>query len=1158
MSALPWLGLDENVILRAGAGTGKTHALVSMAMGLLAGLRRGQRLEAHQLWLLTFGEQAAGELRVRLRERITALADGGSPEVLEPDLVAAAQALNARLPSRDGWRALLEQVGAVNATTLHGAGAALLREHGGPALGGFEVLDAEAADKLLSTAAQEAILNVGLGGQAEALLADLGYRGSRFQPGVVESLREIRKKLAEDGSELPPDPPTVLPDLEEWGQRVRPALAEAGVKHTLPEALRLERLLDAAQGQVTPGLLDSIWGDIDAANEALGLKRKHRAKEASDALDEVSALLGRGRAIGHSESFRALLGDVEARYRAAKRRRNALDFSDLCNLSRDLLRDNLAARRAAKARVGALLLDETQDTSRVQYELCLLLCEARSTEARVDPLARLGEQLRLERGVLCAVGDRKQSIYEFRGANVAVFEELAAVVTRDAGRTELLNISRRSHAALVGFVNRFFERAMLDGGPGAPGFSPDDTLVEKRAASGLPPAVLLALEPIPKENADAARHREARAVAHRAAGLLRNPPAELRAAMGRDLLPGDVALLFRASTHMDLFRAALAEAGLPSVLIGGDGFWDRSEVLDAVALMAAAVDPGDGLAALTLLRSPLCGITDASLGRLAFANPGKLSLRWLREALPASLPDEDRAKLVELDERLRDMRRAGLGGADFLRAAELQLGLRARYADAQASANLDKLEAKVAVWQSAGESLVACTRRLVLLARERLREPLELAVDGGEKAAVRLLTVHASKGLEFPVVFVATCGTRSRLDTSPALYARDLGLGLKARSPSGKWVQSVAYELVDEEIKRRGEAEELRLLYVAATRARDLLFFSGELPVNVRKGPWRAVLDAHGPAAGLEVETVAGDTPLGTGPLFGAPVEALAAGPLVEQALAETAPLPLLIPKVLPLAASAAGDLWLCQRRFQLRQLWQNDERAANSPGQPSFPDAEDLPLEQDPRALGSLAHRLLEVIDLEVAGRDLEGALRSAAAQVSPQGVDAELLSEVRSVLSSPLGQRMLSLPPSRVLREVPFVLRLGSKPVLAATGSIDLLLVLDDRVLVLDYKRGPPRETASYEAQVRLYALAAQELTGGALPVHAGLWFLRGGSVDPRTSEVRPDELTSLRRELADVAREVAGRDARRSLFPGRELSHCRKIDCGFVGRCHSAPAT
>ena len=366
MNALPWLALDEDVILRAGAGTGRL-ALVSMAMGLLAGLRRGQRLEAHQLWLLTFGEQAAGELRVRLRERIAALADGGSPATLEPELVAAAETLNVQLPSREGWRGLLEGLGAVNATTLHGAGAALLREHGGPALGGFQVLDAEAADKLLATAAQDAILNAGVGGPAEALLADLGYRGSRFQLGVVELLREIRKKLAEDGSELPPHSPAPAPDSGGLGAAGAPCARGSG-SEAHPSGRRASGEDPRCRSRCRHRALSGAdWGDVVSANEALGRKSKYRAKEASDALDELGVLLGSGRATGHTEALRALLTEVEARYRAAKSRRNALDFSDLCNLSRDLLRDNPAARRAAKARVGALLLDETQDTSRVQY-----------------------------------------------------------------------------------------------------------------------------------------------------------------------------------------------------------------------------------------------------------------------------------------------------------------------------------------------------------------------------------------------------------------------------------------------------------------------------------------------------------------------------------------------------------------------------------------------------------------------------------------------------------------------------------------------------------------------------------------------------------------------------------------------------------------------
>src|SRR5581483_11293737 len=442
----------------------------------------------------------------------------------------------------------------------------------------------------------------------------------------------------------------------------------------------------------------------------------------------------------------------------------------------------------------------------------------------------------------------------------------------------------------------------------------------------------------------------------------------------------------------------------------------------------------------------------------------------------------------EFIERLGELRRSarGLGAAGLLRAAERQLGLRARYAGAQASANLDKLESKLAGWQAGGETLAATARRLRALTRDRPREPLAPAVDGSDKEAVRLLTVHTSKGLEFPVVFVVECGSQIRRESAPALYARDLGLALKGRDPAGQWARPPAYLRVEERARQRSEAEELRLFYVAATRAQHLLFFSGEVQWS---GSWRTALDREGAGAGLLVEAAGGSEPLGSGPLFGERVGELPAEPIAAPALEDTEPLPRLIPTQLPLAASAAADLGLCARRFQLRQLWRLQER----PLQHHPP--EDLPLDDDPRVLGSLAHRLLEVVDLSHAARDVEAALREAERRVSPEGVGPELLSEVRSVLASPLGQTMLRLPPGRVLRETPFVLRLGADPTLVASGSIDLLLILDDRVVVLDYKRGPPRATASYEAQVRLYALAARELTGGNLPVHAGLWFLRAG---------------------------------------------------------------
>ena len=1189
MSDPGWLRLDENLILRAGAGTGKTHALITLAMSLLSGLRRGPAVEPHRLWILTFTEQAAAELRVRLRERLLPLGEGESLAAREPELWAVAEALGKGAPSPARWQALSEAVGEVHASTLHGAGAALLREHGGAGLSGFEVLEEEGARALLAQAAQEVILG---DPQALGLLEDLGFRGAHeHQTGLVEALRQVHQRLAEDGVRLAPEGLPRSPDLAAALRDCGERFLVAGEALVLPEVQRAGRLLLDLPPDDLVGSAERFWPELNAARTLLKYKRKGGADLAREAFDGLGLAFGAARAAMHAPAFQALLGRVQGCYAAAKARRGALDFSDLCNQARDLLRDDVAARRAAKAQVGALLLDETQDTSRVQLELCLLLAEERAREAVLDPARRLAPQLTLETGTLAAVGDRKQSIYEFRGANVAVFEELAEALTSGGGRAEVLSVSRRSRPALVGFVNRFFAEVMKEGGPGAMGFGADDALGAHRAESSLPAAVLLSLSPAvadgglpgdarviqpasspvpaqlakasPKaaqESAESLRGREAKAVAARVATLLRAPPAALREAVAGGLAPGHVALLFRRQTHVEVFRAALAEAGVPSVLLGGDGFWEQPEVLDATALLSVLLDPADGVSALTLLRSPLCGVTDSTVARLVFAARARkergLSLRWLwAKPLPQTIPAAERALLAQLGALLRGLMASmpSLGAGGVLREAEVQLGLRARYGSDEASANLNKLQRRLTAWQAAGWSFVATARRLQLLTVERPREAVASAAEGTDKAAVRLLTIHAAKGLEFPVVFVVECGAGVRHEDSPVLYDRDLGLALKGRDLDGNFQKPAEYAGIQEAIERRSRAEVVRLLYVAATRAQELLFFTGELPRTGGKDSWRSLVDQYGPAAGLQIEHVTGAEgfpPPGL-PLEEAPTE-VESRTAAAAILAETAPLPRLLPTRLPLAASAAADLGLCQRRFQLRQLWQMPERR----NQRELP--EDLPSGDDPRALGSLAHRLLELVDLPAAALDLDAALSAAAARVSPlpgADVPADVLAEVRAVLASDLGTLMRGLPPARVLREVPFVLRLGDAPVLVAAGSIDALLILDDAVVVLDYKRGPPRHTASYEAQLRLYALAAHEMTSGTLPVRAGLWFLRRGRAGPALVDVGLPELSLLRSDLAVAAREVAGRDARRALFPGIELRRCRAIDCGYLSRCHGA---
>lgn len=1165
-----WLTLEENLILRAGAGTGKTHALITLALGLLGGLRRGQQLEPSALWLLTFTEEAAGELRTRLRERLAPLAAGAVIAEREPELWAAAERAGVRLPAASGWREVLERVGDVHASTLHGACGALLRELGGPGLSEFVQLDEETSGELIAAAAQEAVLAADplvIGD----LLEDLGYRSrGDFALGLIDLLGEVHRRISDDGWQAPALTDGVPPALAEPIEACRAAFA--AVQEPSASIARAVALLteagSLAAGATAQALLEARFGELTDAHDSLGRRRKGGAAEAKAALESLTVNLGLRRAAAHGAPFLGLLAEVARRYELQKRQRGALDFADLCSRARDLLRDDGAARREAKARVGALLLDETQDTSQVQVELCLLLAERRGHEVTLaaEPvLGQLGRgpgRLSLEPGVFCAVGDRKQSIYEFRGANVAVFEALAAGVIAQGGTGEVLGVSRRSRPALVELVNAFFGRAMADGGPGGPGFGAEDCLTAHRPAADLPPAALLALSAPAdgaKELVDDLRRREANAVAARVAALLRHPPPALAAAVGGELRPGDVALLSRTTGAVALFRSALAQVGLPSVFLKGDGFWQSAEVLDAAALLAAVIDPRDGLAALTLLRSPLCGVLDVTVGRLALAEGApRLSLsRLWRGALPTSIAGDERERLLAFGAVLRGLRQAssGLGAAGVLTAAEAKLGLRARYADAQASANLDKLAGKIESWQAAGCTVAAVARRLKRLTEAAPREPLAPAVDGSDRDAVRLLTVHAAKGLQFPVVFVVDCGRSPPQESAAALYTRGLGLSLKGRDPLGHWQTPAGYASAAQEVKRRQAAESRRLLYVAATRAQELLFFSGEIgkPSEIT---WRTLLEAHGAAAGLSREEVSGaPNAAPAGPLFG---ERPRPAPAPLEALVETAPLPRLAPDRLPLAARAAADLGLCPRRYQLRQLWQLPQGMAGRAQRGGDLSEAELERSEDPRALGTQAHRLLELVNLSDAARDLEAALATAAASVSREPLDAALLAEVRAALGSAFGQRLSQLPAAQVKREVPFVLRLGAAPTLVISGSIDLLVVDEDAVWVVDYKRGPRVKTASYDAQVRLYALAAQALLGREVAVKAGLWFLASAARGPEVRALDPAELEGERQRLVAAARHIAGRDAREALWPGLPAPRCRAMPCAYVTRCHGPSRT
>jgi ATP-dependent exoDNAse (exonuclease V) beta subunit len=1142
--------LDENLVLRAGAGTGKTHALVTLALQLLAGLRRKGAVPAEQLWLLTFTDKAAAELRGRLQARLRRLAAGPVPrEGEEAALWVAADHLGMAFPGPRRWAELLESSTGCRVTTLHGAGAALLRElPGGP--GSFRLWDEAESGLALQAAARAAALAPGA--PSGELLEDmhLNARGPR-DGGLVGALVSLHRRLAEDGLDVaglaaPLAPASLEPALHAWRSSFEALLAEGRLKDPGP----VRRALALEPEAADPELLSQSWDILEAAADSFQ-KRGETRKAAGAAHDALAQAIGEIRAARLWESCRTLYGDMLRRYREAKQGAFALDFADLCSRARDLLRDDPAARRAAKERVGALLLDETQDTNRVQLDLCLLLCERRGVERHYAPGDPLHERVELEPGTLCAVGDRKQSIYEFRGADVAVFEWLAARVRACDGRELALQTCRRSRPELVTLYNDLFGRAMAHGDRNFEiRFDQDDVLQPIRSAAGAPAAELVR---VAGESSGDQRREEAEALARRAVQLLARPPPHLAGIPG-GLRPGHLALLFRRLGYVEIFREAFRQHGLPSAVAGGDGFYEVQEVRDAAAVLGLCADPDDGRALLTLLRSPLCGVLDETAVRLAVEPGMGLSLRKLvvrRLAGLSGLSAGEAALVGRFVERLRPLWEAAeqLGSVGLLDAAEQAFGLRSLYRDSQAAANLDKLRGLLTRWEHDGLGVAAAADRLMRFARgegEGSREPQASGFDDASLGAVRMLSIHQAKGLEFPVVFVPECGFVRRPDTPPVLFARDEGLGVKARGPSGKWVQPPAFKAVQAALVARERAESLRLLYVAATRAQEQLIFSGELGATGSRASWRSILDGE---PGL-VQVDGGALPDGRyqaaelGSHGDARAALLATEPHGPTTLARPA-----------LAATAVADLLLCPRRHQLRQLWRLPER----PGQPELP--EEIPAEGDARELGSRAHELLEHVDLALAGRDPALAVERATEQLgfapgAEGSEDRKLIEEVTALLASPLGRRICELPPKRVRRELPFALRAGP---LVVKGAIDLLCVLDDCVLVVDYKRGPPRPRAGYKAQVEVYALAASRLFFGDpevrehLPIEGALWYLGEAGAGPRRWPVASERLTELSLQLERVGDQVAGMPSGYGVAPGLEVGGCEAIDCGYLPRCH-----
>lgn len=844
--------LDSTLLVEAAAGTGKTALMAGRLTMLLA-----SGAEPRSIAAITFTELAASALGARVHRYVDELLAGQVPEPLQPALPdglsdAQRQALSAAAAKLDE----------LTATTIHAFCQTIICSYAVEADidPGARILDA-AHGKAAFDAIFEQWFRRRLNGPARAddPIATLSEYDPRH---VVDTLQALaRFRLEHRDAHTPPADLSGRPDIDlleavadfrRWlaGQPVEPK--------TLDVVGHLETLANHFAGSfATPPSFDALWRL--AHPERLPCMRRHtfdlltlRTKTAW----EKAAGKDRGRELNEAASvhfarvdhcYRVILGriatalvaklsdeldEVLADYAAFKRAAAVLDFDDLLEQARKLVREHDAVRRALGRRYRHVFVDEFQDTDPIQAEILFRIAAEDSASRWQDSVLR--------EGALFMVGDPKQSIYRFRGADVGSYSEArSAIARRWPDNIVQITANFRSRPAILTHINHCFEAPLsADGQPGyvalAPTIDPPD--------HDLPCAAKITVELPPDPRPGQIRDAEAEAVADVCARLIGN--VRVRDDNGESILltPGGIALLAPTGAELWRYERALEARGLPIASQAGKGLFRRQEVQDFVALARVLADAGDTLAFGALMRGPLVGLTDEELLDIAASLPPlagrpdaipRFSLLTELDHVHHPLARQTLSTLQDLHRRARVTTPALLlaEAAERL-AVSTKLSAREDQRSARAAANIE------AVLERARPYGVRGLKRFVrdLSHDWRLGTTCDEGRVDAEGDAIELITVHSAKGLEWPVVIPINTATLLR-SREPFVHRTD--------DDTLHWVIG---DVVPPELRAALETdneslmcERERLWYVACTRARELLIVP-ELPQAEQKS-WARILD---------------------------------------------------------------------------------------------------------------------------------------------------------------------------------------------------------------------------------------------------------------------------------------------------------------------------
>jgi ATP-dependent helicase/nuclease subunit A len=828
--------LDRHVSVTAGPGSGKTTVLVERFLHIL---RQTKNLDIDQIVAITFTNRAANQMRERLRKKLDRILH------------------NSQGPERQRWMRYKRTLDGAVIDTIHGFCARLLREF--PVEAGidpqFLLLDAHDAAILLEAAVAETLAErISAGNQLTSEIA-LGFGRRKLAEALVQlywnvrgqglRLEQLKERTAQSHA-TPESHRLALDDLErtidEYLSSGRLTVAaETKRNHASRNWPALRELLLAEEVSLAgycAGIESFRSGARSAKSSAVGtLMQKLDAQlwgtEKKGPLGLVPQICFDLQAKKYALEVIDVLAEVELRYRGKKRELTALDFDDLQLRALELL-DQTAVLSRVTQRYRYFLVDEFQDTNSVQREL----------------MHKLALNAAVAQANIFIVGDRKQSVYGFRGADVDVFQQTTAALAAAGGLEQPLHLNFRSQPPLIHFFNQLFAKLFArpdevkQADLGELGFVAFEPSVEQLPPQDSAPLVELLIDTkspaddSPKSQRTQAE-RDAKQVAQRIRSLVDDGGVPFR----------DIALLFRAMTDVPAYEAVLRNSGIPFQTVQGKGFYEREEITDLIQLLRYLDNKTDEIALAAVLRSPLCGLSDNTLLALRcapwlsevgadnatrhFSQPRKLVYALKRHADIAYIKPEEQARLASTGEFLSNLseRRNHYPLADLLRFAVESSNyltvIAANFDGAQRLANVQKLFRLAERFEHAGAHLIRDLVRYVEEFEAIGSREGEGQIDDSANA-VRLMTIHQAKGLEFPVVIIPNLHHRS-LKPQEHWYALDRHRGLTVKIPDGRGKQVAGYtlETFRERNHWREHFESLRLLYVAATRAENRLILSG-------------------------------------------------------------------------------------------------------------------------------------------------------------------------------------------------------------------------------------------------------------------------------------------------------------------------------------------